>query len=328
MSASNLAKLTRNMSFRTKQLIGNCFFIVDTRNEGNPVTFTGSDTDLYIVNGFRVKRNNVNTSLECERLNQFSGGLNLKFSTDGTYREYIYVRQLVWGNVLQHSGKTYTFLVDCENSNASLEFDFYIQARFNANDLERVLVVDSSDASLPTGRNIQKVTVTVPDLFDGSGNPLYTLDEKNSLSVSFRVVVPSGVVATNEEVNIHGFQLVEDVDGTEIDYMLPQDVSEARDYASRFYYKSNFKSWNGLNSSVRKRVYSEPPQNMYSDVVGKFYDAVGNEGKISTYDSAGVRTDNVTPIQGNFLNNGLTVITDDASTGIGFVHEIDVEGSL
>lgn len=310
---------------RGTQLVHNPYFVIDRRNAGGTVTFSGVDTDKYIVDRFRVKRTNVSTSLECKRINQYSGGLNLKFSTDGSYREYLYVRQLIWGNVLQYSGKTFTMLVDVDTTETQLEYDVYIQARFNNSDAERVLVEDTTDVTLPDGRNILKVTFTVPTLYDGGGNPLYTLAGKNSLSIAFRTIVPNGIAVTNAEVNINSIHIVSGANQVDIPV---SNVSLDDINAQSFYYRSTFIAINGFVSGNRARFQHRPSVKMYASIGGFIEDAVGNVGKVSGYNAVGTRVDNITPLAITYSENTVTVITSHVYTGIGFYHTIDVESNL
>lgn len=199
--------------------------------------------------------------------------------------QYHYVRQFVQ-NVIGMSRGTFTMIADV-TTDGTIKMDAYVQARVNANDLDRELVVDSSEITLTgAGRRYVAVSFTSPDLWDNSP----TWDDRNMLEAAWRFVSTASGTRT---CTIHSVAMVPGRVAKK-----PSPSNPAIDQATiSAYYESGFASFVGLNTaSGQKRCQAlykvkKALPVVAGDIVVK--DLVGNVGKVSTYDVAGTRTDNV-----------------------------------
>lgn len=288
------------------------FYVFD---RGSPVSTTGI-ADKYVCARWRIKKTNAADVVDASINNTNGGGLKLTITAGAS--EFIYLRQLI-PNLTRFSEKKLTMIVDVENDTAGLEYDWYALTRYNSSDVEREVIVDSAQNSIPVGRTRLSIRVTVPDIYAQT----WTIGSQNSIEAAFRIITSGGAV-TAANVIFHSFDIV---DGWVEDYVAEsQSVAIAKDihseeYTALYYYEdTGFISVNGLNNSGRQRVQIPMASRKRLGVSGTYtvYDAVGNAGKISTYDSAGARTDNVTPVALTPRKNSFEVIyTSAGSTGIG-----------
>lgn len=288
------------------------FYIFD---RGTPVSTTGS-ADKYVCARWRIKKTNAADVVDAAINDANGGGLKLTITAGAS--EFIYVRQLL-PNLTRFSEKKLTVVVDVENDTSGLEYDWYILTRYNDSDVEREVVVDSDSQPIPVGRNKVALRITVPDIYA----QVWTLGSKNSLETAFRIITAGGAV-TAANVIVHSFHVldgwVDESIAASMNLANSKDIYEEEATALYYYEDTGFISLNGLNNSGRQRVQIPMASRKRLGVSGTYtvYDAVGNAGKISTYDSAGARTDNVTPLALTPRKNSFEVIyTSAGSTGIG-----------
>lgn len=255
------------------------------------------------------KFTDAGTSATVSRINQFIGGALVTFTNSITTETY-YIRQYVPG-VMNFSQKTFTVVVDIETPETTLQYDFYINAEWNATD--RVNIVDTDSVALSNTRQIVRLTFTVPDLSGYSFTP--TID--NGLDLTFRVNTTTAM--TSKTFKIHSISLFEG-SGNFMPGFCDPDYEDQQ--LKRFYEKIDFYA-----PIVGFTATSGQKRTFFPFTCGKrkggsttvtITDAVGNVGKCSTYDSAGVRTDNVTPTAISVLPEGVQIIINGSTvSGLG-----------
>lgn len=248
-----------------------------------------------------------------QRITSPEGGL--RFTANfGATTGYAYVRQNVLG-VRQFSNKTLTTTVDIE-VDAACSINFYMLLRFNAaNDAtNRPVIVDSEPLALTAGRHTIALSMTTPDVTLNAN----TVNLQESLEYTIRVLGVSSSVT----VRIYGACLTP---GREV--FAPRSVDPLRDQQDAdTRYETGKSITVGFNTtSGQKRVFAKYRAPKYNGPGTFTYaDIVGNVGKISTYDVAGVRTDNVTPTVVTPGTDGVEVILNaSTAAGIGFQYVVN-----
>ena len=111
---------------------------------------------------------------------------------------YLYIRQII-PNVFQFENKTITLEVEyTNNSEQNLDYDVYIQARFNPDNTTRILVADTSNFTFATGSHTAIHTFNVPDF----GNKI--MEDTEGLSVAFRVIAQNKTA----DFKIHAYRVI------------------------------------------------------------------------------------------------------------------------
>lgn len=266
-----------------------------TFDRGAPVDTTGS-ADQYVCARWRVKKTNAADAVIVN--NNFPNGARLTIT--GGAGEFYYLRQLV-PDVMRFSGRVMTAIIDIADAPAGFQYDWYILARFNSNDAERVVIIDSNQFTLPAGESVLAVTFQIPDL----GTYGYTLDNKNSIEFSWRAITTQAVSAVNLDVRSMAL-----VDGAELVKSGFGDPYRERDTALQYYEDTGLVSINGLVAGQRQRLFIPftARKRLGANYTATVYDAAGTTGRISTYDSAGARTDNIIPTAVTNKNSGVEVI--------------------
>lgn len=248
-----------------------------------------------------------------QRISSPEGGL--RFTANfGATTGYAYVRQNVLG-VRQFSNKTFTTTVDIE-VDAACSINFYMLLRFNAaNDAtNRPVIVDSAPLALSAGRHTIALSMTTPDVTLSSN----TVNLQESLEYAIRLLGTNGSVTAR----IYGASLTP---GREV--FAPRSVDPIRDREDAdARYEAGKSIIVGLNTtSGQKRVYTQYRTPKYNGPGTFTYaDIVGNIGKVSTYDVAGVRTDNVTPTVVTPGTDGVEVILNaSTAAGVGFQYVVN-----
>lgn len=268
------------------------------------VSSLAANEDKYVCGNWRIVTHDTNTCT-VSKINAINGGLALAI-VYGATAAHTYVRQLA-PVIDPMSGRTYTFSADVEVDNA-VEAVLYINARITAVDADRVLVINSQNLALSVGRKRLVATFDVPDLSAVLGS----VDIKNSLEFALTFY------GQNKTVNVKIREMILSP-GEEI--KAGAQVYPARDVQDvELFYETGSIAYVGLNTtSGQKRITVPYHTRKYSAVTGSVSDLVGNAGKISTYDVAGVRTDNVTPTALTFTQSEVTVILNGSTAGgIGF----------
>lgn len=248
------------------------------------------------------------------RLDEFDGGANLAFSC--TAAEHFYIRQYVPG-LQQFSGRECTVVADVETSESGLFYDWYILGKYNSSATDRITIVDSTSAAIASGRNLVTLTFAFPAI-----NPvLYTKNINNSIELAFRIIT-SGAKIGSVKIHSISFSFGKSANPPYYD----PDFQAAQ--LAQFYESSTFTTGaGGLDASIgQKRVFFPftAKKRLGTNYDLSYADAVGNTGKVSTYDLAGVRTDNVTPTTPSKSENGfLIIINSSAVSGIGCSWAVD-----
>ena len=239
-----------------------------------------------MLDRWRGKFSEATSSATMQQIDEFDGGVELVLSTV-TNPDAFYLRQLIPG-IEQFSGKTLTMRVETGTVDSGLDYDWYVNARFNSTDGDNENQVDSGQSSLASD-TVYTHTFTVEDLSLLSK----TKNEVNSLSVAFRVHADAG--ESNASVEIKSFAIFEGSEDPGLPY---SDVTYERPIYLQYHEVEdsfNVAGAGGLTaSSGQKRgmypIHRKRSGNAYTLTVE---DAVGNSDKISTYSLAGSRTDNV-----------------------------------
>lgn len=268
----------------------------------------------YVCGNWIIKSHATCVVSAIRKIGGVSGGLQGTVTFDAT-PDFMYVRQLI-PNIMQFSGRTYTMSVDIE-VDAPVQADFYIQARKNANDADRILVVDTENVQLVAGRQRVACTFTVPDLASFEAG----LDKKNSLESAFRLNGQSSVV---------NFKIREIILEPGVDVTAGCQADIAKSVADvEVFYEVGGVYVVGLNpASGQKRVTAQIKSRKKEQIIAsnvQVYDVVGNPGKVSTYDAAGNRTDNVVVTGLTVDSNGVTaIINASIAAGIGFTYIVNI----
>lgn len=276
---------------------------------GNNNSFTvGSNEDKYVCGNWRIKTQDA--SCVASKLNLINGGINLNM-TFGATQGIIYLRELV-PVIIPMSKKTYTFFADIE-CDGTINTDLYIQARKDTSDETRVLVVDSESLILNTGRHKVACTFTVPDV----DNFITTLDIKNSLEVALRFS------EINKTVNVKVYECVI-TDGEVI--KSNSIVNPSRDFNDvELFHEAGSCQIGGFSSTVGQKKVTIPfrTKKIRVPVSTQITDLAGNLDKISIYDTAGARTDNIAYTVVTTTQEYLVLIVNNSSAaGIAFYYTV------
>jgi len=161
-------------------------------SSGSPIK--SKNQDIIGPDDWRIKT--TSGPLEAT-VSNISNGMKVAMYFPSTSPSYCYIRQLI-PDVMQFSGKKGKLIVDVtRNSWQEIGSDVYIQARMNEDDADRVLVIDSDNILLDSGRQTITVNFTVPVL------PIDKLTLDNSLSVAFRFIGSN----QNSECLVHSIKL-------------------------------------------------------------------------------------------------------------------------
>lgn len=260
-----------------------------------------------------IKSHSTCTVSGIQKINSIYGGLSGTVVFDSA-KDYMYVRQLI-PNILRFEKRTYTMSVDIE-VDTSVYADFYIQARKNSSDSDRVLVVDTEDILLPVGRNRVACTFTVPAL-----PTFYTdLDWKNSLEAAFRLT------DTFKTINFKIYEIIIE-EGIEVTAGTKNTLSTAYSDLSQFY-EYGAASICGLStSSGQKRLSTLIKDKKIRQIITSdflIFDVLGAAGKVSTFDINGQRTDGVTPTAISLTSQRIEVILNGSTAaGISFQYIVN-----
>lgn len=135
-----------------------------------PVT-VAVGADVYGPGGWRIVSHVGGPSAVVSKADPIKGGVKLVITFTGS-GQYLYLRQLV-PELLAFSRGRWAWTHDVEN-NAAVGVDYYVQARLNSNDWDRVKVMDSGGPAgaawetMAAGRRRVATTFAVPDLEDAA----------------------------------------------------------------------------------------------------------------------------------------------------------------
>lgn len=272
-------------------------------------TLVMTSQDKYVAGNWRVKA--LDCEIDVNRLNSVIGGMELDITFQPTIG-FAYVRQLV-PTIMGFQNKTYTMLVDVE-VDTIVGMDIYVLARFDTNDENRIELIDSDNISLAIGRQKVALTFDVPNLESGRS----LIDFKNSLSASFRFNDANKIV----NVKIYESNIVE---GDKVKCGLVEPINKINEDVELFYEKG-ITSVAGLNTtSGQKRLTATfrtkkfDNGNVNSDV----FDLVGNIDRVSTYDLAGARTDDVPfTAKDDDLDHITVILNSSTASGIAFEYTV------
>lgn len=240
-----------------------------------------------------------------------------------TANQHHYFRQLV-PNVIGFSRGIYTMIADVE-TNGTIACDFYLQGRVNVNDAERELLSVANNVTLTgAGRRLVAVAFQVPDLYD---NP-QTWDDRSMLEAAFRAI---STASGSRTVKLWGLALV----GGRVAKRPGASLPGVDQVALESYYETGYFRSAGLDTGsgqkgapVTFHTHKALPV-AASDIV--ITDFAGNVGKVSTYNLAGTRTDNVayTAIQGDatvgdsYRDGFVVLVNGTGASGFGFTWEVN-----
>ncbi|UXT40913.1 hypothetical protein FY137_06785 [Agrobacterium tumefaciens] len=277
-------------------------------HEGYMPTSISESTNAVILAQWRAEAVGSGTSINSiQKISGASGGLRFN-AVFGAENGFAYVRQNLLG-VRQFSGKQFTSVIDIE-VDVACTLDFYVRMRINASDApaDRPLVVDTDALALSPGRQLVAVTFNCPDISSYIGSENF----QNSLEYAFRVQGSSTTVA----VKVYGATITSGrklLAPTRATYIETLTVENAC-------FEVGVAQINGFTAtSGQKRLFTQYRSRKIRTPTVTIYDMAGAAGKVSTYDSAGTRTDGVTP--GSIISDeygvGVVLISSTAC-GIAF----------
>ncbi|CVI59566.1 hypothetical protein CFBP4996_18050 [Agrobacterium leguminum] len=265
-------------------------------HEGYMPTSLSENTNAMILAQWRAETVGTGTSINSiQKISGASGGLRFN-AVFGVGNGLAYVRQNILG-VRQFSGKQFTSVIDIEVDVACV-MDFYVRMRINASDasVDRPLVVDTNELAISPGRKLVAVTFNCPDVSSYIGVENF----QNSLEYAFRIQGSSKTV----NVKVYGAtvtsgrKLRAPTRATYIETLTGEDAC----------FEVGVAQINGFTaSSGQKRLFTQYRSKKIRTPAVTVYDMAGTAGRVSTYDSAGTRTDGVAPS---------SVISDDFGVGV------------
>lgn len=287
--------------------------------------------DLYTAGGWRCVSHVGGPSAVISKADPIRGGIKLviTFTAGG---QFLYLRQLV-PDLSAFRASRWTASFDVE-TNAGVECDVYVQSRFNSNDGDRVRAADTAQLFISPGRRRLAAAFDVPD-FDAAGVLTITggvantvvWAENNYLESALRFVSTAAgtVTATVREAVL--------VPGSRAKG--PLHINPATEIVRvEAYHETGHYQGNGFNTASGQRRFMVPFRTKKARTAMAaanitITDAAGNVGKISTYDIAGTRTDNVayTSIAGfgtpTSYQDGFGLVVGNTSTiaGAAFSYE-------
>lgn len=256
---------------------------------------------------WRSKYGHSTSTASLQQVSKFSGGTKMTLSN--TEPDFFYIRQTVPG-VMQFSNKTFTLRADVGNTDSGLKYDFYVNARWNNSDWLNIIDTDVQNLS----RGVFTTTFTVSDL---SAYSSYVEDFNGGLEIAFRVYSPDP--KTNAEVIVDSISLFE---GSNLSESPISDYNKERPVLYTYYETAGYSTGVvGLDTATGQKRATFPmtsPKRRGTSYEVTFYDALGNEGKVSTYSKSGARTDNVAPDSvRNSTNSIIFVFYESNIAGIG-----------
>lgn len=290
--------------------------------------------DVYTAGGWRVVSHPSppGPSAVVTKADPIRGGIKLviTFASGG---QYLYLRQLV-PELSGFRASRWTACFDVETSGGNVETDVYVQSRLNSNDADRVRAADTAQVLLTPGRRRVACAIDVPDFDSASvltlaGAPASSVvwAENNYLESAIRFVA---VAAGTITVTVREATLVP---GARARGPLHLNPASEQVKVEAYHETGSFQA-NGLNTASGQRRFNVPfrtrkHRSAFAAANITLTDAAGNAGKISTYDIAGTRTDNVayTSIAGfgspTSFQDGFAVIVGNTTTiaGAAFSYE-------
>ncbi len=266
---------------------------------------------------WRAKHVFGSSSATFQQIDDLEGGTRITLNNSAN-EEYFYVRQSI-PNVMQFSGKSFTVRADVADADAGLKFDFYVNARWNNSDW--VSVLDTAQSDLTAGTHT--ATFSVPDLSPYSS---YTENNNGGLEVAFRINSPnpqSGAVVELDSLALfEGSNLSESPIG---DYT--RERATLNSYYERGRYTTGVVGLDTSGGQKRATFYMTTHKVRGTSYDLTFWDAVGNEGKVSTYTQSGARKDNVAPDSVRHSTNGMIFVfydSDIAGIGLSWVADSEI----
>jgi hypothetical protein len=266
---------------------------------------------------WRAKHGQGTSSATFQQMDTVGGGTRVTLSN--TAADFFYVRTTL-PDAQQFSNKDLTIRTDIGNTDAGLQYDFYVNLRWdNATSLN---VIDTGQFSLASGA--LTATMTVPDL---SAYENVAQNANAGLEVAFRIYSPDP--QTNAEVEIKGISLYE---GSNLSAEPLSDYAKERS-ALNFYYESagyqtgivGLDSFNGQKRATFPMTTAKREKTSY---VVRYFDALGNEGKVSTYSKTGARVDNITPDSVRHSTTGIIFVfyqSDIAGLGLSWIVDSEIK---
>lgn len=309
-----------------------------------PVT-VAVGADVYGPGGWRLVSHAGGPSAVVSKADGIKGGVKLVITYTGS-GQYLYLRQLV-PELMAFSRGRWSWTHDVENDIA-VGVDYYVQARINSNDWDRVRVMDSGGPGgagwvvMAPGRRRVATTFSVPDLEssatmtigDGGANlpaPVTTKAwaENNYLESAIRfvgqgsgtvtVIVRDSVLAPGRKARgpLHVNPTIEE---TKV-----EGYHEVGSYQQV-----------GYTTTAGQKRFSIPFRTKKARSVAaaniRVWDAQGTADKITTYDGSGVATHGVTPPAfgawtagvADGFRDGFAITIGNTSTisGIGLSYEV------
>ena len=156
--------------------------IIDSNFKNIPDHTITANRNENITNNWTIKTTSQNIQTEILKINE-GMLLNTEFEEYG----YVYIRQII-RNILKFENKKIELEVVYELLDNNINFDIYIQSRFNRDSADRILVVDTQTMNFKEDIGILKYRFNVPDF--NNKKP----DSKiEGLSVAFRLVGKKGI---------------------------------------------------------------------------------------------------------------------------------------
>ncbi len=271
----------------------------------------GCDGGTFFANRWRSKVAKPGTEATLSTNSGHSGGVDVNLSTKEA--DYIYLRQSIPG-IEQFIGETLTMRVELDNASDGLQYDIYVNARFNKNDDDgRTNVEDSMQLPLSTSSQViyQTLDLTGSTLTDN--NP--ELDASNSLEAAFRIYAPTSM---NASVSIKNISIYH---GTGRQGTSFSDPSYEAAQLAQWYETSEYVTPTGGlgNQRGQKRAFFPfvAEKRLGSDYRLSFSDATGQSGVVSGYTASGTRIDGVQPTAISKTSKGFVVVLNDTDL-VGF----------
>ncbi len=281
-------------------------------------TFSSSrGAGTYFNTMWRAKHIESTSSATLQQMDEVEGGTRVTLSN--TAEDYFYIRTTI-PDAQQFDGKDLTVRADIGDVDSGLLFDFYVNLRWNSSTWTNV--IDTGQSSLTSGAHT--ATMTVPDL---SAYENEVQAGNGGLEVAFRINSPNP--QTNAEVEIKGISLYE---GSNLSAAPLSSYAEERSVLTTYYESAGYQtgivgldSFNGQKRATFPMTTAKRERTSY-DV--RFFDALGNEGKVSTYSKTGARVDNQTPDSVRNSTTGIIFVfyeSDIAGIGLSWIVDSEIK---
>lgn len=267
---------------------GNGSFRVWPQGPGPHVLAPGEQR--YVAGLWRVVAGHDPASgpaVTARQLNPVEGGIELVIDWTAA-DQVVYLRQLAY-DLTRFAGEVFT-PTHAVWSDTPKRLDYYARARWNADDAQRLPVVDTPLLDLPAGSHVVHTTMTVPAMTD-PGAAGWALTDRNALEVSLRfwstgagrqvirmrdVAMPAGV-----SPSLPAMASIDD------------DIADVSVFEESGHYEVT--GWSDVKG--QKRCWIDYAGKAFDLGAGHILlrDQAGTAGRVTTYDRNGARTDGVIP---------------------------------